>query len=189
MARLEEAEARFEAIHATDARRHDASTSAASHYHHRLAVWVERMRPEAPEAMRLAARCQHLRRWAIPRSDHPPGRAGYRAWRAALARRTAEEAGRILADVGYDEATVARVRTFLLKEGLGRDPDVQAFEDAICLAFLENELERFSERKDDDKLIAILRKTWRKMSPEGRRLAAELAETLPGRSRRLLAAL
>ena len=42
--------------------------------------------PDGPEAVRLAARCQHIRRWTIPRADYPAGREGYRRWRTDLAR-------------------------------------------------------------------------------------------------------
>ena len=43
------------------------------------------------------ARAHHLRRWAIPRTDHPAGRAGYHRWRKALQALHADEAAAILA--------------------------------------------------------------------------------------------
>ena len=51
----------------------------------RLGKWIERVAPQASEALRLAARCQHLRRWEIPRDSYPAGRSGYLKWRARLA--------------------------------------------------------------------------------------------------------
>jgi hypothetical protein len=180
MNRFEEASARFDVVHESD------PEARAVAYHRNLAAWVERVSPGAPEAMRLAARCQHLRRWAIPRGDHPPGRAGYRAWRSALARLTADEAAGILADVGYDDATIARVRELVLKEGLRHDQEVQLFEDAICLSFLEHDLEPFADKHDDEKIAGILAKTWKKMSPGGRSLAIDLAGRLPVRLQSLL---
>lgn len=183
--RFDEAAARFEAVHRCDPERRDDEPSAVR-YHRHLAAWVDRVSPAGPEAMRLAARCQHLRRWAIPRRDYPATRAGYRAWRAALARKTAEEAAAILADVGYDGATIARVGAFVRKEGLRGDEEVQRFEDAICLAFLENDLAPFADKHDDAKIADILAKTWRKMSPAGQALAIEIAPRLPARLQAIL---
>ena len=36
--------------------------------------WVERLRPDAGDALRLAARGHHVRRWTIPRTEYPEGR-------------------------------------------------------------------------------------------------------------------
>lgn len=185
---LEEAEARFAAIHARDPKIIQGSPHALR-YHERLAHWIERVHPEPSEEMKIAARCQHLRRWAIPRSDHAEGRAGYRRWRAVLAQRTADEVATILAEAGYDERSIARVQAFLLKTGREHDEEVQSFEDAICLVFLESELESFAARYDRDKVANILTKTWNKMSPTGHRLARELASELPEPLRDLLARL
>src|ERR1700687_5271328 len=49
-----------------------------------LTGWVLRLCPEASEALRLAARCQHLCRWLVPRESYPMGRSGYLQWRQAL---------------------------------------------------------------------------------------------------------
>ena len=141
----------------------------------RLSEWVERIMPEAPEALRLAARCQHLERWQIPRNDYPEGRAGYLRWRTALARFHADEAERILRRVGYDDETIAEVRRINVKQGLRSDALVQAMEDALCLSFLEHELEEFSDKHEPEKVISILQKTWKKMSPRAREMAGGIA--------------
>src|SRR5437763_1628367 len=73
-----------------------------------VTAWVERLRPDAGEALLLAARAHHLRRWAIPRDSYPEGRKGYLRWRRDLEDRHAVEAGEILRDAGYDAATVDR---------------------------------------------------------------------------------
>ncbi len=140
----------------------------------RLSAWVERLAPDAPEPLRLAARCQHLERWAIPRGDYPEGRVGYLQWRTALGRFHADEAARILGRVGYDADVIAEVRRINTKQGLRSDPLVQTMEDALCLAFLSHELEDFSTRHEPDKVVGILRKTWKKMSPRARDLALGL---------------
>lgn len=146
-------------------------------YAERMGAWVERLRPEASEPLKLAARCQHLKRWAIPRDSYPMDRAGYHRWRTAQAEAHARLAGELLKEAGYEEMTVARVQSLIRKERLRRDPEAQCLEDAACLVFLEHALPGFARRHDEAQVIDILRKTWNKMSPRAREeaLGLELA--------------
>jgi hypothetical protein len=140
--------------------------------------WARKLRPDASEALLLAARGHHLRRWVVPRSSYPAGRSGYLKWRRDLHRRHAEELGAILRECGYDDATIDRVGSLVRKEGLGRephDPEVQALEDALCLVFLETQFASVAARLDDGKMVDVLAKTAKKMSPA----ALELANSLP----------
>lgn len=171
---------RFDEIHG------QAPDGSARAYHERLARWVEQLAGEPSEPLRLAARCQHLRRWALLRADFPAGLGGYKRWRSTLARMHADEAETILREAGYGDDTVERVRALLLKKGLKTDPEVQLFEDAICLTFIEGELEAFATKHDDDKLIGILQKTWKKMSPRGHAAAMELSQALDASTRALI---
>jgi hypothetical protein len=148
----------------------------------RLAAWVARLEPSASEALVLASHCQHLGRWELPRSDFPDGRIGYLSWRKALARRHADRAAAILRDAGYDEALIAEVRAMNLKQGLHTNPDTQSMEDALCLSFLEFELDEFAAKHDDAKVVDIIQKTWGKMSERGHARALELAPSLPPRA-------
>jgi len=100
----------------------------------------------------------------------------------------AEIAGGVLEEVGYDEDTVKRLGSLIRKIGLGRDPEAQRLEDAVCMVFLESELVPLAGKYDDEKLVGILRRTWTKMSEEGRRAALALAADLPMRERALVAA-
>ena len=176
-ARLRRAFALLDAMH-----REDPSAGAdgpkdilaSLDYHQRVGRWVDRLAPGASPALRLAARSQHLRRWAIPRGSYPMTRKGYRDWRNALGRFHARTAAEVLVRVGYDAHTVARVEQLLRKERLRSDPEAQALEDAACLVFLEVQLEDFSRRHSEEKLLHILRRTWKKMSPAGRKLALRL---------------
>ena len=143
-------------------------------YARRLTARLDRLGPNAPEPVRLAARCQHIRRWTIPRTDYPAGRDGYRRWRTELARFHASTAAGILRAVGYDAATVGRVESLLRKERLKADPDVQLLEDAVCLVFLEHYLADFATQHDEEKVCGVLRKTWTKMSGQGHRAALAL---------------
>ena len=126
--------------------------------------WVEELAPDAGDALRLAARAHHLRRWAIPRGDYPTGTRGYHAWRRALQELHARETGDILRDCGYDDDTVARVGDLIRKRGLGGDPEVQVLEDALCLVFLETQLGAVAEKLDEDHLVRVLVRTLAKMS-------------------------
>ena len=144
-------------------------------------AWVRRIDPDASEALLLAARAHHVRRWTVPRDSFPAGRSGYLRWRSHLRGFHADEAERLLRGVGYDDTTIDRVRQIVLKQGLTRDPettdpDVQAFEDALSLVFLETQFAELTERLDDDeKMARIVARTLRKMSTRGREAARDLA--------------
>ena len=141
-------------------------------------AWVTRLRPDASEELLLAARAHHLRRWTIPRSSHPDGRNGYLRWRRELQRQHAADVGRILTAEGYDAAAVARVQEIVQKRRLASDPEVQTFEDALCLVFLETQLTDFATRYAD-KADDVLAKTMEKMSDTGRALASALLNGNP----------
>jgi hypothetical protein len=143
-------------------------------YARRMTQWLERLKPGAGDALRLAVRCQHLCRWMIPRSQYPMTRGGYHQWRTTLARFHADKAGEILRDVGYPENLVARVQSLVRKEGLKTDAETQALEDVACLVFLEHEFSDFAARHDEQKVIGIVARTWRKMSERGRAAALGL---------------
>ena len=79
-----------------------------------------------------------------------------------------------MSEVGYDDETIERVRTLLRKRGLKTDPDVQLLEDVICLVFLEHHFHDFAAKHEDQKLIAIVQKTWKKMSDRAHEAALGL---------------
>ncbi|HEV7763330.1 MAG TPA: DUF4202 domain-containing protein [Acidimicrobiales bacterium] len=139
-----------------------------------MTTWVRRLDPGASEAQILAARAHHLRRWTLPRTDYPEGRSGYLRWRTTLKRQHAAEVGEILGEAGYDDAVIERVQQIIRKEALGRDPAVQVHEDALCLVFLQTQLEGVADQLGDDKTVEVLQKTARKMSPEGLAAAGQL---------------
>jgi len=153
-------------------------------YAQQMSRWLDRFVPGASEALRLAARCQHIRRWEIPRATYPQGREGYLRWRTDLRNFHARIAGEILSGLGSDEGTVRRVQSLVKKERLKQDPEVQQLEDVVCLVFLENYFDAFSQQHDEAKIVDILRKTWRKMSPAGQKAALGL--NLPERARALV---
>ncbi len=151
--------------------------------------WVWRLREAAggvpSEALLLAARAHHIERWTVPRDRYPDGRAGYLEWRTGLYRAHAARAAQLVAEAGYDAATIEATAKVIRKERLRGNPDAQTLEDALCLVFLETQLQLDWRRIDDDKMVEVLRKTWRKMSQAGR--DAALGLQLDARERAIVA--
>ncbi len=135
-------------------------------YAQRLTGWVLKLCPDAPEELRLAARCQHICRWSIPRESHEMTRAGYLLWRNDLKQFHARKAGEILRECGYPDAMITRVQELNLKKNFPTDPLSRVMEDALCLVFLQYQFVEFAAGKDDAKVMEIVRKTWKKMTPE-----------------------
>jgi Domain of unknown function (DUF4202) len=143
-------------------------------YAQRLTDWVLCLNPNPSEAMRLAARCQHLCRWKIPRSDYPMTRPGYLKWRADLKKFHAQRAGEILGEVGYDDEMIRRVQDLNLKKNFPADPECRLLEDALCLVFLEFQLTDLAAKTDDEKMVNALKKSWGKMTEAARVEALKL---------------
>ena len=151
-------------------------------YAERLTAMLARYAPQASEALRLAARCQHIQRWKIPRADYPMTRVGYQQWRLRLRDFHADLARTILHEVGYDDATIARVRSLIRKEALKTDAEAQTLEDVVDLVFIESYLEDFVTTHagyDEAKFVDILKKTAKKMSARGRESALTLISPAP----------
>jgi len=137
--------------------------------------WIRALCRDPDEALMLAARGHHFRRWTSPRATFPAGRAGYLRWRRALQDQQARELGELLAESGYETRTIERVQSLVRKQGLADpDPDAQALEDALCLVFLETQLGDITQRLDPDTLARVLSKTAHKMSARGRRAIVDV---------------
>jgi Domain of unknown function (DUF4202) len=178
---------RFDAANAGDPNREPDAAGVLQPrellYARRMSEMLERFSPGASEPVQLAVRCQHIRRWEIPRDSYPRTPEGYKAWRTGLMDFHADAAATILREAGYEEETIARVRSLLRKERLKRDPETQLLEDVVALVFLEHYLEAFvagHPEYDEAKFADILRKTWLKMSPSGREAALTVARIPTG---------
>lgn len=129
--------------------------------HGRIAAeWVVLLSPGVDDAVRLAARAHHLRRWELPRSRYEVGRAGYLKWKRDQRARHAEDVGVLLERVGYGPTEIERVQAAVLRQGSGG----QLVEDAACLVFIETQLAAVAEQLDHDQLLQVIRKTAKKMS-------------------------
>jgi hypothetical protein len=177
--------ARIDAVHAEDPEKDAAGRPKELAYAQRMSAWLDRLAPQASDELRLAVRCQHLRRWSLARSAYPEGKVGYLRWRKESSIAHAALAAEILAQAGYGAEVLQRVQSLVKKERIKHDPEAQLLEDTTCLAFLELELEAFARKHDEAKLVDILRKTWAKMSPAGRQAALGLQ--LPAQLRDLVA--
>jgi hypothetical protein len=153
-------------------------------YAQRLSDWVLRLRPDASEALRLAARCQHLCRWEISRQSYPMTRTGYLQWRATLKQFHARKAGDILRELGYPDDVIRRVQDLNLKKGFPNDPETRVLEDALCLVFLQYQFAELAAKTTEDKIINALQKSWQKMTPTAR--AGALKLNYGGREKALL---
>jgi len=179
---------RIDAAHAADPEWTSDGRAAEAVYADRMEAWVARLVPGAPPILRLAARCQHLERWSVPRASFPLDKPGYHAWRRLLYTRQAERARECLLAAGVAAEEAENAAVWVSKTGLKTNPGTQALEDAACLVFLEHEILGFVERHADyprEKLVDILRKTTRKMSPAA--VAAARSLSLPGAVAELLA--
>jgi tRNAThr (cytosine32-N3)-methyltransferase len=174
----DQARALIDAAHGADPTRAADGRAAELVYAERIEAWVARLVPAAPPLLRLAARCQHLERWRVPRASYPLDKTGYHAWRRSLYTKQAERARALLLAAGIPATEAAEVATWVSKTGLKTNAGTQALEDAACLVFLENEISAFAAQHADyprEKFIEILRKTWRKMSPVAQAAARGLA--------------
>ena len=188
-ARYDVAVAAIDEANAADPNRvavRDRAPEALALVHGRLASdWVRALVPDAPEELLLAARAHHLRRWELPRSSYPDGKAGYLRWKRDQRARHAADVAGLLVGAGYDALAVERVQALIRRDDLRTDAGAQAVEDAACLVFLETQLSEVGARLDHELLLDVLRKTARKMSPAG--LAAVADVPLDAAGRQLLA--
>ena len=143
-------------------------------YGRRMTECLEEYAPDASEALQLAARCQHIRRWEIPRESFPNDRKGYLLWRTKLKDMHASVAAAILRENGYSENVVEKVQKLLKKKGLKTDGDVQTLEDVICIVFLKYYFNAFAPKHEAEKIKSILSKTINKMSKKGIEYAKKL---------------
>ena len=151
-------------------------------YSQRMSDMLERYAPDADDAIKLAVRAQHVQRWKSARSDFPEGRQGYLQWRTGLYRFHAETAGALMAEAGYDEATIERVKQAVGKRALKVNRDTQLLEDVTDLVFIEHYMLAFAQKHpeyDEAKWLDIVRKTWGKMSEQARQFALSGSVKLP----------
>ncbi|GAA4874743.1 DUF4202 domain-containing protein [Ferrimonas pelagia] len=173
MSQLELTLLAIDALHAQDPTLRDGQPAELL-YAQRMTRWLKRLAPQGSAELQIAVRSQHLCRWSIPRSTYPMGRTGYLQWRTELAKLHADKALAVMAAQGFDEAAQQRTARIIRKQGIKRDAEVQLLEDCACLVFIEHDFLSFSARHEEAKLIAIVQKTWGKMSERAQQQALQL---------------
>jgi hypothetical protein len=136
-------------------------------YAERMTDRLNQFAPNAPDYIKLAARCQHIGRWEIARDRFPMDKKGYLQWRNQEKIHHAKIAEEILKTCEYDGETIDKVKFLLLKKELFTNAATQLMEDVICLVFIEFYIEAFAAKHDDEKMVDIIKKTLKKMSPDG----------------------
>ena len=138
-------------------------------YSHRMSDMLERYKPMSDQVARLAIRGQHIQRWKSPRDAYPMNRQGYHQWRTDLYKFHADSVAALMAEAGYDEEALQRVKNAVAKKGLKTNDDTRLVEDVAGLVFIEHYMSAFVEKHpeyDEEKWIDIIRKTWNKMSAD-----------------------
>lgn len=175
--RFEKAITTFDAYNLNDPHQEELEGKLVSKellYAQRMSQRLNDFYPAAPEYLRLAAHCQHIGRWEIPRESYPMDKKGYLQWRNVLKTHHAKLAEQILLSCRYDQTTIEKVKALLVKKELFSNPDTQALEDVICLVFIQYYLEEFAEKHEPQKVVDILGKTLKKMSPRAIAEAAKI---------------
>lgn len=151
-------------------------------YSNRMADMIHRYKPEADHVMQIAVRGQHIQRWKSPRDTYPMDRQGYHKWRTDLYTFHANTTAELMAQAGFDEESLERVKLSVGKKGIKSNKDTQMLEDVASLVFIEHYMLAFAEKHPEyteEKWIDIIQKTWRKMSDDAHAFALSGNLTLP----------
>lgn len=143
-------------------------------YSIRMTGILEEYYPEAEELLILAARGQHIKRWAIAREEYPEGRIGYLQWRKELTRLHCSELSRIMKNSGYNVYEIESVEHMLNKRNLKTNDDSQILQDVVSIVFLKFYAEDFVSKHSDKNIDGILAKMLTKVSKK----AVDFAKTV-----------
>ena len=146
-------------------------------YSQRMSSCLAKFWPNSNEYLTIAVHAQHIKRWHLKRNSYPEGKQGYLTWRKELGIMHAQLTKELMIDNGYNEEQANITACIIRKEKLKRNQDSQTLEDVACLVFLQYYFDEFAAKHEDEKVISILQKTWKKMSDRGHKIALSL--TLP----------
>lgn len=143
-------------------------------YSNRMLSILDLVLPESNNVIKLAAQCQHLKRWQVPRDLYPYDRRGYHEWRRVVMDFQLEQTRIILSEAGIDDADITEITKILHEQGNKLNRDSQVIMDTACLVFLRWYMEPFASKHQNEKVADILKKTMRKMSSHGVKLIQKL---------------
>jgi hypothetical protein len=145
-------------------------------YSQRMTKMLEHFEPSASEYLKLAVRAQHIQRWKIPRDSFPMDKKGYLIWRTELKQMHGELTATIMKNNSYQDGEIHITSNLINKKRLKTDPEAQTLEDVACLVFLSYYFDEFIAKHEgeEEKIIDIIQKTWKKMSEKGHVTALQL---------------
>ncbi|MEO9967058.1 MAG: DUF4202 domain-containing protein [Reichenbachiella sp.] len=143
-------------------------------YSQRMTAMLFEYEESPSDALQIATRGQHIKRWAIPRSDYPMDRKGYLKWRTELKLFHGDLLSKLIRDSKGEEELAQEVHDLVTKKRLKNDPETQKLEDVVCLVFLKYQFSKFAQKHDDEKVVDILKKTWSKMTEKGQERAMQM---------------
>lgn len=136
-------------------------------YSNRMLAILEKVEPNSSNELKLAAKCQHMSRWSIPRTTLPMDKKGYYQWRAGVMEYQLKVTTAVLQDSGIENESIAVVVDALKNKADKTNINASIIEDTACLTFIKWYLVSFAGQFDAEKAKGILAKTAKKMSERG----------------------
>ena len=143
-------------------------------YSRRMLRMLEKVQPDASFALKLAAQCQHISRWSIPRATFPTGKKGYYEWRAAIMKHQLSVTTSVLQQAEINGQSIEIIVDALKNKADKSNFNASIIEDTACLTFIKWYLVPFAVQFDPEKAKVILQKTANKMSERGLKLISEI---------------
>ena len=143
-------------------------------YSQRMLSILKKVQPNASLELQLAAQCQHISRWSIPRATFSMDKKGYYQWRAAVMEHQLSVTTSVLKQVEINEQSIEIIVDALKNKADKSNINASIIEDTACLAFIKWYLVSFAGQFDPEKAKVILQKTAGKMSERGLKLISEI---------------
>jgi hypothetical protein len=143
-------------------------------YSNRMLAVLEKVAPDASFELKLAAKCQHISRWSIPRATFPVGKKGYYDWRAAIMAHQLNVSTSVLKQAEINDQSIEIIVDVLKNKADKTNQNASIIEDTACLTFIKWYLVPFTGQFDAAKAKIILQKTAGKMSERGLGLLPEM---------------
>jgi hypothetical protein len=143
-------------------------------YSNRMLAILEKVEPNSSFELKLAAKCQHMSRWSIPRGTLPMDKKGYYQWRTAVMEYQLKVTTAVLKDSGIDNYSIDEIVDTLKSKADKTNVNASIIEDTACLTFIKWYLVSFAGQFDVEKAKGILAKTAKKMSERGLGLLSQI---------------
>ena len=143
-------------------------------YSQRMLDILQKVQPNASLELQLAAQCQHISRWSIPRATFSMDKKGYYQWRAAIMEHQLNVTTNTLKQANITDEAIAVIIDALKNKADKTNTNASIIEDTACLTFIKWYLVPFAGQFDPEKAKVILQKTANKMSERGLKLIPEL---------------